>query len=77
MNEKMKFEEAIVQLEEAVRLLEGGTLSLDESIAKYEEAIKYIRICNESLEKAEQKVKILTEGADGTIYDRPFVSDEN
>jgi len=77
MKEKIKFEEAMAQLEEAVRLLESGTLSLDDSIAKYEEAIKYIRICSESLEKAEQKVKILTEGADGIIYDHPFVSDEN
>ena len=77
MKEKIKFEEAMKLLEDAVRLLESGTLSLDESISKYEEAVKYIRICNESLEKAEQKVKILTEGPDGTIYDRPFINDEN
>ena len=73
----MKFEEALNHLEEAVKLLESGTLSLDDSISKYEEAIKYIKICNESLEKAEQKVKILTEGADGIIYDRPFTNDED
>ena len=77
MNKEMKFEEAISKLEDAVWLLEGGTLSLDESIDKYEEALKYVKICSETLAKAEQKVKILTESADGSISDRPFVYDEN
>ena len=77
MSKDIKFEEAILKLEEVVRLLEGGTLSLDESIEKYEEALKYVKVCNETLEKAEQKVKILTEGKGGVISDRPFVQDEN
>lgn len=77
MDKNIKFEEAISLLEESVRLLEGGTLTLDESIDKYEEALKYVKICNKTLEKAEQKVKILTESADGTISDHPFNKDEN
>lgn len=77
MNNTIKFEEALAKLEEAVRLLEGGNLSLDESIAKYETALEYVRICSNMLEKAEQKVKILTEGKDGTVTDRPFAQDEN
>ena len=77
MDSTMKFEEALAKLEEAVRLLEGGKLTLDESIEKYEDTLKYVRICNEMLEKAEQKVKILTASADGTVSDRPFIQDEN
>lgn len=77
MSRNIKFEEALSELEEAVRLLESGTLSLDESIEKYENAIKYVRICTEKLEKAEQKVKILTQGADGSISDAPFIQDED
>ena len=77
MSKTIKFEEAMSKLEEAVRLLESGNLSLDESIAKYEDALKYVKICNEMLEKAEQKIKILTEGADGSISDKPFVQNEN
>lgn len=77
MSKTIKFEEAMTKLEEAVRLLENGNLTLDESIEKYEDALKYVKICNESLEKAEQKVKILTESADGSISDRPFDKDEN
>ena len=77
MSNTIKFEEALAKLEEAVKLLEGGNLSLDESITKYETALEYVKICNDMLEKAEQKVKILTESTDGTIGDRPFIQDEN
>ena len=77
MSNTMKFEEAIAKLEEAVRLLESGSLSLDESIERYEDALKYVRVCNEMLEKAEQRVKILTQSSDGTVSDRPFIQDEN
>ena len=76
MSKTVKFEEAIAKLEETVRLLESGGLTLDESIEKYEDALKYVKICNEMLQNAEQKVKILTESADGSISDRPFVQDE-
>ena len=76
MSSTMKFEEALSKLEEAVRLLEGGKLTLDESIEKYEDALKYVRVCNEMLEKAEQKVRILTESEDGVVSDASFVSDE-
>lgn len=77
MSKTIKFEEAMNKLEEAVRLLENGNLTLDESIEKYEDALKYVKICNESLEKAEQKVKILTESADGSITDHPFEENED
>ena len=77
MNQNIKFEEAISNLEETVRQLESGTLSLDESIEKYEEALRYVKICTEKLGKAEQKIRMLTEGIDGTVTDVPFVQDEN
>ena len=76
MSRDIKFEDALLMLEEAVRLLESGSLSLDESIEKYEEAIKYVKICSEKLEKAEQKVKILVQSGDGSITDAPFIPDE-
>ena len=77
MSKAIKFEEAMMKLEEAVRLLESGNLTLDESIEKYEDALKYVKVCNEMLEKAEQKVKLLTQSADGSITDVPFIKNEN
>lgn len=76
MKNDMKFEDAIVKLEDAVRMLEGGGISLDEAISVYEEAVKLVKICHVKLENAKQKVKILTESEDGTVSDSPFVCDE-
>ena len=77
MSKNIKFEEAMLKLEDSVRLLESGSLTLDESIEKYEDALKYVKICNEILEKAEQKVKMLTQSSDGSITDIPFDQNEN
>lgn len=75
---EMNFEEAIAKLESEVKRLEGGNMSLDESISAFEEAVKLVKVCNERLEKAERRVRLLTEGTDGVITDVPFDSvDEN
>lgn len=72
MENKMKFEDAMVQLEQSVARLESGSLGLDDAIAEYERAVGLVRICNDRLLDAEQRVRILTESADGSISDRPF-----
>ncbi len=66
-NEKMTFESAIARLEEIVRALESGSAPLDESLALYEEGVKLVRFCNEKLENAEQRVRLLAQGADGSL----------
>lgn len=68
----MKFEEAMTKLEGEVKKLESGNMTLDESISAFEEAVKLIGVCNKHLENAERKVRLLTEGADGSITDVPF-----
>ena len=72
MKKNITFEEAMTALEEAVSRLEGGSLTLDESLEAFEEAVGLIKICNEKLSTAEQKVKMLIESADGTVSDVPF-----
>ncbi|MBP3397132.1 MAG: exodeoxyribonuclease VII small subunit [Clostridia bacterium] len=54
---KLKFEEALSRLEEVVSSLEAGNVELDKSLALYEEAMKLIRLCNDRLDAAEQKVE--------------------
>lgn len=68
----MKFEDAMIELESKVKKLESGSLTLDESIAAFEEAVKLIRVCNKQLENAERRVRMLTEGNDGSVTDVPF-----
>ena len=70
--EKKSFESSILELENSVKRLESGELTLDEAIAEFEAAMGLVKVCNERLEDAEMRVRILTEGKDGEITDRPF-----
>ena len=69
---ELNFEEAIAKLESEVRKLESGNMTLEESISAFEEAVKLVRICNEKLDNAERRVRLLTETEDGSITDLPF-----
>ncbi len=70
--EDMTFEEALARLESIVRMLEGGNAALDESLSVFEEGIALVKMCNEKLEKAEQKIKILTKAENGTLSEAEF-----
>ena len=48
---------------------------LNVHMANHEEAVKLVKLCNEKLENAERRVRLLTEKADGTITDVPFETD--
>ena len=72
MKNNVTFEEAMRALDEAVSKLESGSLTLDESLATFEEAVKLIKVCNEKINSAEQKVKMLIQNADGSVTDVPF-----
>lgn len=72
MENKIKFEEAMILLEQSVSKLESGSLGLDDAIAEYERAVGLVKICNERLLDAEQRVRLLTESSDGSVSDRPF-----
>ena len=75
--ENISFEEAMERLESAVAKLEGGSLTLDESIKEFENAVKLIGICEKKITDAKQRVRILTEGADGTVTDEPFTNTDD
>ncbi|HHW55192.1 MAG TPA: exodeoxyribonuclease VII small subunit [Firmicutes bacterium] len=53
------FAAALTRLEQVVQVLEGGELGLEEALALFEEGVGLIRLCNEKLEKAEGKIKLL------------------
>ncbi len=64
---EITFEYAMARLEEIVRMLEGGNAPLDKSLAMFEEGVSLVKLCNSKLDSAEQKVKILTLGENGTL----------
>jgi exodeoxyribonuclease VII small subunit len=57
-------------VEELVKELESGELSLQESIHKYEEAVKSMNRCYELLDQAQKKVELLIKDAEGRITGR-------
>jgi exodeoxyribonuclease VII small subunit len=74
---KKKFEEALQELETIVQRLEDGNLSLDESLALFEEAIKLSRLCSQRLDEAEKKVEILLKNENGSLSRQPFEPEED
>lgn len=56
MDEQLSFEQALNGLERIVQALQDGGLTLEESIALFEEGMGLARICNERLNAADLKV---------------------
>jgi len=68
----INFEKALEELEKIVEELEGGDLSLDNSLKKYEEGVKLTRMCQQKLDKAKEKIETLIKKDDGTFKKDPF-----
>lgn len=70
-----KFEEALAKLEEIVKKMEGGDLTLEESLKAFEEGIRLSRICAGKLDEAERRVEILLKTEEGFDV-KPFKEKE-
>lgn len=69
------FERALQELERLVKHMEDGELSLEESLKTFERGVHLSRVCQQALEEAEQRVRVLTERG-GHSRTEPFNSDE-
>jgi exodeoxyribonuclease VII small subunit len=69
---KKNFEEAMKRLEEIVKDLENGDLSLEGSLESFEEGMNLVTFCSEKLEEAERKVTMLVKESDGKYMHQPF-----
>ncbi len=72
MSKEMKFEGALEKLEEIVKKLEEGDLSLDESLKMFEEGVKLSRFCGGKLDAAERRIEVLMKAEDGRPEPIPF-----
>lgn len=68
--EKMSFEESITKLEEIVKEIEDESISLEESMEKFEMGIKLSSNCLKRLNEAEGKIEELTRSEDGKLVTR-------
>lgn len=68
------FEDALAELEQLVARLERGDLSLEASLEAFERGVNLTRLCQKSLQEAEQKVQILIE-KNGSQVLEPFADE--
>ena len=67
----MNFEDALAELEQIVRRLEGGQVKLDEAIISYERGAQLKRHCERKLNEAQQRVDRIVIGPEGAIGAEP------
>ncbi len=74
-HEAPNFEKSMDRLEAIVSDMEGGELSLDAMIKRFEEGQSLIKFCTGKLDEVERKIeKLLTK--DGDVQTEPFGDEE-
>ncbi|MCR5584512.1 MAG: exodeoxyribonuclease VII small subunit [Lachnospiraceae bacterium] len=58
-NNSLNLEENMRALDEVIRVLEKGDLSLEDSFEKYKEGMELLLKCNNSVDKVEKELQIL------------------
>lgn len=65
MSEKeFKLEKAFEELEQIMDTLEKPEISLESSFALYQEGIKLLKACNDSIDKVEKELIILSDNGE-------------
>jgi exodeoxyribonuclease VII small subunit len=59
------FETAMNRLEAIVEQMESGKLPLEDLIVRYEEGMNLVKVCQERLATAEQKIEIIARNSAG------------
>jgi exodeoxyribonuclease VII small subunit len=61
VSEELTYEQALEKLDEKLKLLEDGDLSLEDALKAVDEARVYLKVCTERLEVARKKIEIRAE----------------
>ncbi len=67
---EITFEEAIFELQSVVEKLEAGKVALEDALALYERGVELVKICNQRLDTAQQRVSAVRTGGEPTL--EPF-----
>jgi exodeoxyribonuclease VII small subunit len=67
VEQKLSFEQALQRLEQVVRELETGDLSLDKALALFQEGVTLSRQCSGQLDQAEARIEKLLEQDGQTV----------
>ena len=63
-------------LEVIVSAMDSGSAKLDDSIALFEVGVGLVKFCTGELDNAEQRVKILQAGEEGSLVEKDFAKPE-
>lgn len=66
------FEQAMARLEEIVEKMESGDLALEDLIVRYEEGMKLVKVCQERLASAEERIEMITRNSAGKPVVKEF-----
>ena len=66
------FEGAVEQLEQIVKELETGDLTLEKTIKKFEEGVRLSKFCSKKLDETEKRITVLLENEKGDLVEEPF-----
>jgi exodeoxyribonuclease VII small subunit len=66
----MSYEKRVERLQEIVNDLDGDGLPLDRALQLFEEGIEILRLASDELTKAEGRVQLLIERAEGVFETR-------
>ena len=69
---KLNFESAMDRLEAIVEQMESGKLALEDLIVRYEEGMNLVKVCQERLASAEQKIEIIARNSAGKPMVKEF-----
>ena len=69
---ELNFEGAMERLETIVEQMESGKMHLEDLIVRYEEGMKLVKICQERLASAEQRIEIITRNSAGKPVVKEF-----
>lgn len=68
----LNFETAMDRLEKIVEQMESGQLALEDLIVRYEEGMNLVKVCQERLASAEQKIEMITRNNAGKAVVKDF-----
>ena len=69
---ELNFESAMERLEAIVEQMESGKLALEDLIVRYEEGMNLVKVCQERLASAEQKIEIIARNSAGKATVKKF-----
>ncbi len=69
---KLNFEGAMDRLETIVEQMESGKLALEDLIVRYEEGMNLVKVCQERLTSAEQKIEVIARHSAGKTFVKDF-----